>query len=357
MIDRRTFVNSALLVGSALILGACGEKKHNTIAPYGVTAREPTPENGYFGRWFDKEINGVTRKVSTTPGAYLVFDVTGTKSLEVIFEDMGLPSTPWWAYQVDGATPVRKRCDDSHLELPDDGQHNVAIIFDSTVESANRWEDELGIALSSIDSGPGGIAQGHTGRPIVAFYGDSITEGDCALGAGSSPEKNSATNGYAWLTKELLGCEAYIAGYGAAGITCAGSFTTASESITHLSASRTAPDFNAALVVVEYGSNDPDADRETFCAGYRELVEQIRAVHPTAPLCCMIPIDQVHAEDIVLVVEELQAKPEMGELCYLKTDSWSLTYTDGVHPDTRGAAKMASLLADELKARYSKLLS
>ena len=301
-------------------------------------------ENGFFGRWFDKEVNGRSCKVSTAPGAYLSLELEGVSELDCRFEKMPMDSQPIWAYQIDSLAIERRSIDDSHVVLPDTGIHQLKIIFEATDEYTNRFDDELGLALADLKYPAGSMRPSRQKKPLIAFYGDSITEGICLLAAHTSPEHGSATKAYPWQLCELLQTDAYIAGYGGIGITATGSFAIAEQALTRLSSSREAPRFDADLVVIEYGTNDRDVASVDFENGYRRLLETAHTMHPKAPICCMVPFDQVHAKSISVVVQELSQSTDIELGCF-ETEGLDLSFTDGLHPDAQSSKVIAQALA------------
>lgn len=351
MITRRTFICTSALTSAGLVLGACGRKTAPSSNEVFVLP-DPTRENGFNGRWFRKEVNGVSCAVSTAPGAYFSFAVDGTERLEMIFEPMNIESEPYWAFQIDAGDPVRQPISKRGIVLPDAAQHEVRIVFDGTDECANRWTDELGLALAGIEASTGNISPIPSKSPLIAFYGDSITEGDCVLAAHTAPEHNSATHSYAWMLVNRLEADAYFAGYGSTGIGQAGTFAPAETAIDSLSANRRAEVPDVTIVIVEYGTNDIDASVESFAAGYTRVLQKLREMHPSATICCMIPFNQIRAMEIARVVADMQTirESEQERIRCIETAGWDLSYTDGVHPDARSSAAAAQLIADELQA-------
>ncbi len=331
------------------MLHACSSRSASSISNTGVLESEPTMQNGFFGRWFDKEVNGRSCKVSTAPGAYLSLEVEGARELEVRFEKMDMLRQPIWAYQIDEQKAERRALDDTRIELPDTNVHQLKIIFESTDEYANRCDEERGLALADVSVSSGSARSSHQQKPVIAFYGDSITEGDCLLAAHTSPEHGSATRAYPWLLCELLQADALIAGYGGSGIATPGSFMIAEQALTHYSAGREAPRFDADLVVIEYGTNDLDVSPADFEAGYKSLLDAARTLHLGTSICCMIPFTQVHADSITRAVREFSQSDARIKLSCFETESLDLNFTDGLHPDAPSSELIAQALAEQLR--------
>lgn len=62
----------------------------------------------------------------------------------------------------------------------------------------------------------------------------------------------------------------------------------------------------------------------------------------------MIPFNQAHAQTIATVVQK------MDNAYVIETKGWRITYTDGVHPNARGAKLAGEGLATELKAIFGE---
>ena len=62
----------------------------------------------YMGRWFDKDIDGTSHKVTLTDGAHLYFMVENAASFDVVFTVITTGEEPYFAYSIDGGEPVRQ---------------------------------------------------------------------------------------------------------------------------------------------------------------------------------------------------------------------------------------------------------
>lgn len=333
--------------GTAALLGGCAPHMPSSLDPSGLVALEPTRDNGYLGRWISKELDGAPCKVTTAPGAFLEFDVKGTEEIAVRIDSLAKDRPFYWAWQIDGGDPVREKTGTVTVHLPDTETHRVRLTADGIWEVTNRWKGEDGFALRGIDAG-GGTCEPHPldGR-VIAYYGDSITEGDCVFGPGSAPVRDSAVHGYATLSAEKLGCLPYCAGYGGTGVIERGTFAPALDAVAHYSRGRQAPAFEADLVVVEYGTNDKRTTPTVFATGYAKLLETLRKLHPEAPGFCMVPLTQLHAAEIRSCAAD-------AGFHVVETREWGVeTVADATHPSVKGARRMADRLAREL-APYLK---
>lgn len=342
-VSRRLFVKALALAGAVALTG-CSPQTAGTGGddPSGLVALDASRENGYLGRWISKSVDGESCKVTTAPGAFLEFDVAGATSASVRIDSLMKDTPFYWAWQIDGGDPVREQTGTREIRLPDKDGHLVRITADGIWETTNRWGGEVGFALRGIDPGAGTCTPHPLEGKVIAYYGDSITEGDCVFGANSAPLRCSAVHGYATLSARILGCLPYCSGYGGTGILEKGTFAPAYEAVTHYSRGRLAPEFEADAVVVEYGTNDKRGSAEAFLRGYERLLEKLSELHPEAPLLCMVPLSQIRAD-------EIRTCAAMAGAHVVETAAWNVPLVaDGTHPSVEGAQRMAARLAAEL---------
>ena len=307
-----------------------------------VLTGEETPY--YMGRWFNKEIDGISHKVTVTDGAHLYFLVENAPSFDVNFTVITTGTEPYFSYSIDGGVPVRQHITQPTVTLPDSGRHTVRIIADGMDEREGKWDLEKGFALRSVIPAEGGTLIGiRPTEKIVFFYGDSITEGVCALDRGSNSDTNSATNAYSWQCAETLGVTPYLVGYGASGIIKEGSFNTMLNAIDYLSESRPVNDgIIPDVIVVNHGTNDSGITRREYQDAVKATLDHLRATYPDAPIVYMIPLNQSHVRAIT------DAVAEIDNAHVVETRKWKPTYTDGLHPDAAGAQAVGEKLAAAL---------
>ena len=298
----------------------------------------------YIGRWFDKEIGGVSHKVTLTDGAYLCFLIENAESFDVNFTVITTGEEPYFAYSVDGEAPVRQHIADSTVFLPDAGRHTVRIIADGMTEGEGKWDKEKGFALRDVTPSEGGAIYGiRPTEKTVFFYGDSITEGIRALNMSASSKGNSATNSYSWQCAEALGVTPYLIGYGATGILSKGSFHTMQNAIDYLSEGRPVSDtVTPDVIVVNHGTNDGKYSAEIFGEALAQTLAHLREKYPEAPIVYLIPFCGIHAETIESVVGS------MDNAFVVDTAEWDIPCTDSLHPSAEGAEKAGKLLASAL---------
>lgn len=298
----------------------------------------------FVGRWFEKKINGVNHHVTLTDGSAFYFLIDGAESFDLNFTVITSKEEPYFAYSIDGAEPVRQRITNGKVDLPDNGKHTVRIIADGMTESEGKWKDEKGFALKNVIPAEGGKIFGiRPQNKVIFYYGDSITEGVRALNMNANSNGNSAVNAYPWFCSEKLGAVTYSVGYGASGVTVAGSFNTFQNAIDYYSLGRKVDDgVIPDVIVINHGTNDRNVSAETFKAELISSIRRLREKYPQVPIVYMIPFIQSHAqtiEDVMSVFENTYI---------IQTDEWNLTYTDVFHPNPQGAKIAGENLAEEL---------
>ncbi len=304
----------------------------------------------YMGRWFDKDIEGATHKVTLTDGAHLYFLIENAASFDVTFTVITTGEEPYFAYSIDGAEPVRQHITEPTVTLPDTGRHTVRIIADAMTEGEGKWDKEKGFAIKSITPSEGGSIVGiKPTEKIIFFYGDSITEGIRALNMNATSDGNSATNAYSWQCAEVLGVTPYLVGYGASGILMTGSFNTMQNAIDYLSDGRPVEDGVVPdVIVINHGTNDGGQNRLTFEDALTKTLAHLREKYPDTPIVYLVPFNQAHVRVINSVMET------MDNAHVVETKNWRISYTDGVHPDAAGAKYAGEKLAVELKKIFGE---
>ena len=301
----------------------------------------------FVGRWFDKEIDGETHKVTLTDGSAFYFLINGASSFDLEFTVITTLEEPYFAYSIDGKEPIRQHITDKTVTLPDSGRHTVRIIADGMTESEGKWEEEKGFALKCVTPAEGGEIFGiKPMNKVIFYYGDSITEGIRALSMDANSNGNSATNSYAWYCSETLGATMYSVGYGASGVTKEGSFNTLAKAIDYLSKGREVNDgVTPDVIVVNHGTNDSAADARIFNGRLKTAITRLQEKYPNTPIVYMIPFKQTHAEDIKTVMAQFE------NVYVVETADWGITFTDnGYHPNVAGAKKAGEKLAAALRS-------
>ena len=299
----------------------------------------------FTGRWFEKEIDGVTHHVTVNDGSELYFAVYGTDGIEVNFTVITSLKTPYFAYSIDGAAPVRQLITEPHIALPDSGAHLIRIIADGMTESENKFNGEAGFAFRDVEVNGGKLIGIKPLNKVIMFFGDSITEGVRALSMDADSDGNSATHSYPWYCCERLGAVPVNVGFAASGIVGAGSFAPCLDAIDKLSATRSTDDIPAPdVIVLAHGHNDIYFSKSDFDWRYKAVLDRLHEKYPDSKLFVLIPYAQVHAEDI----RECVAGRDYITL--IETEGWDPATTDGIHLSAVGAKYAGKKLAEALEA-------
>ena len=304
----------------------------------------------YMGRWFDKEIEGENHKVTLTDGAHLYFLIENAASFDVTFTVITKTEEPYFAYSIDGGEMIRQHITQPTVTLPDTGHHTVRIVADAMTEGEGKWDRERGFALKSVTPSEGGSIVGiKPTEKVIFFYGDSITEGIRALNMNATSDGNSATNAYSWQCAETLGVTPYLVGYGASGLIMTGSFSTMLNAIDYLSDGRPVDDsVTPDVIVINHGTNDGGQSRKKFEEAMDATITRLQEKYPDTPIVYLIPFNQAHAR---VISEKLK---DTANIYVVETKDWSITYTDGVHPDAAGAKAAGEQLAAALTGIFGE---
>ncbi len=308
----------------------------------------------FLGRWFEKEVGGITHKVTTTDGAKIFFLTDGAQSFTIHFTVITHITTPMFAVSVDGGEPVRRPITEPIIHLPDTNRHTVCLTMDGMSEAEGKWYEEIGFAVKGVTVSEGGRLWGiKPTAPLVFFYGDSITEGINALGTRGDSQSNSATHAYPHYCAEALGVTPYYIGYGASGIVRVGWFNTMEKAIDRMSRRTRVADFPASnqfpdLIVINHGTNDGGLLPHEFTVALRDTLIRLSEVYPRVPVAYVIPLFQSQAE----VIRTMMAEYPDGHV--IETLDWSVAYSDGVHPSAEGAKVFGERLAEELKRIFGE---
>lgn len=307
----------------------------------GMRYKDARGSFGRSGRWYKKSIGGGEYYFTNTGGSAVYFKVTGSKRVKINFLTNTVAATPYFSYSVDGGSMKRQKVSKGRISVGDSKTHYVRLLIDAISEAENRWE-EAGVAIKSVKpvSKDGAVAAVAPKNKVIAFYGDSITEGVRTLGMSLSPKGMSATHSYAWHCAKRLGMVPYYVGYGGSGIFEAGSFQKCISAVQNASAYRKAPSYDAQIIVVMHGTNDVYNYGDSYVSEYKRVLETLHAKHPDARIMAVIPFNQIHAEEI------RKAASLAGSWCRaVETASWKISYMDGLHPNAAGSEKAGKNLA------------
>lgn len=321
----------------------------NSISPKYVLLDTTTP--GFVGRWFEKKVRGINHMVTLNDGSALYFMTDGAKSFNVEFT-LITEQVPYFAYSVDGSEPVRQLITSPVVELPDDGKHIVRIFADGLYAYEGKWNYERGFAFKTVSVDMGDLFGIMPQSKVIAYYGDSITEGIAALGSGNSSTTNSGTSAYPYFCSEVLGAVTYNAGYSASGVCKEGSFKPFIEAIDNISRlTKVDATFAPDVIVVNHGTNDSSYGSQEFITELKKALDRLIEKYPDTPIFYMIPFGQYKASDIRSTIALYAGK---ADITIVETQSWSIQFTDGVHPTAKGAKEAGEKLASAIKAKLGK---
>lgn len=188
----------------------------------------------------------------------------------------------------------------------------------------------------------------------VACIGNSITDG-CGIDM-------SSTYGYPARLQQMLGDGYNVRNYGVSARTLLskGDWPYVNEPEWTY-----AKDFRPDIVVLKLGTNDSKPQNwvhgDEFEADLRHMINQLKALDTKPEICLALPMkvwensaginDSIITNCIIPIIRRV-AKKEKAHIIDLHTPfegDRALIQADGIHPNREGAAKMAGIIAGEIK--------
>lgn len=188
----------------------------------------------------------------------------------------------------------------------------------------------------------------------VACIGNSITDG-CGIDM-------SSTYGYPARLQQMLGDGYNVRNYGVSARTLLskGDWPYVNEPEWTY-----AKDFRPDIVVLKLGTNDSKPQNwvhgDEFEADLRRMISQLKALDTKPEICLALPMkvwensaginDSIITNCIIPIIRRV-AKKEKAHIIDLHTPfegDRALIQADGIHPNREGAAKMAGIVAGEIK--------
>lgn len=188
----------------------------------------------------------------------------------------------------------------------------------------------------------------------VACIGNSITDG-CGIDM-------SSTYGYPARLQQMLGDGYNVRNYGVSARTLLskGDWPYVNEPEWTY-----AKDFRPDIVVLKLGTNDSKPHNwvhgDEFEADLRHMISQLKALDTKPEICLALPMkvwensaginDSIITNCIIPIIRRV-AKKEKAHIIDLHTPfegDRALIQADGIHPNREGAAKMAGIIAGEIK--------
>ena len=327
---------------------------------------------------------------SNTPGAYCKFTVTAAAQgyASILLDTSPLSgitagNCPQIALSVDGQAFSTQllafAAGTTRLVLSGNlssGTHTFLLFFRSvTLNSSSamgdRWNTPSSVVkITGVELDGKGSATAaqtlHSKNMLV--YGDSITEGADAVGSSNNNADQDSTQTYAQLLASALDAEVGIVGFSAQGWTVPGygnvpklyDTTTPANSAydkyfsghsrLNGGALSPAPDY----ILILHGTNDANqgAADAAVTSTVSAALPAIRADAPSAEIFVTIPFAGGKRSAITAGFNAISDSNahliDLGTTIQLTLSTGGLNTNDGLHPNTRGHATFACLLANQL---------
>lgn len=247
---------------------------------------------------------------------------------------------------------MRNKGNECSLMVWPTGGHGFG--FRSTFKYHEQMKAELLTWLNNLNLARADVKK-------IACVGNSITDG--------SGIDMAEINGYPAVLQQIMGKDYYVKNLGVSGRTM---MHTSLQPYMKERAWRDCKEWNPDIVVVKLGTNDSKTHLraglpDVFLADMQAMIDTLRQLpsNPRIYLCSPIPAvkdswtitDSVIVNTVKPLIEQMaeQNKCEYIDLYTLMTPYVSTISDDGVHPTAKGAAQMATFVADALKAepRYA----
>ena len=255
------------------------EEYLNSVSPTYTLLDSTTP--GFVGRWFERKVFGEDHMVTLNDGSSFYFLTDGATSFNVEFTLITV-QTPYFAYSIDGSEPVRQLITSPTVTLPNNGKHTVCIYADGMYAYEGKWANERGFAFKKVSVDEGVVVGIMPRGKVIAYYGDSITEGIAALGDGNSSQTNSGTSAYPYFCSKSLGAITHNVGYSASGVCKEGSFMPFITAIDQISrTTKVNGSFKPDVIVVNHGTNDTEYSSTEFISELKKALDRLNSENDT----------------------------------------------------------------------------
>lgn len=313
------------------------------------------------GRWFKKSDGTTTYDATNNQGSLIYCKVNGASTLTVGLKPFTEPNNPYYyAYSIDGGSFIRKQFSDNVVNLPNTNEHIVQIVMDGIGENdpvgGGKWTGQLGIYLTGLTVDAGTIKAIKPLNRKAIFIGDSITEGINVLATGAIGSSNSASNNYAFQASKNLNTVPYMIGYGGTGVTNNASFHKAIDAVNYFYSGVQSDTPKIDYIVMAHGFNDNTLINngtvtvDQFKTAYNEVLDRMAVKWSGTPIFCVVPFG---AQALKPHIEScIASRP----YCYLVSSAgWTISTTDGVHPDSAGSKILGKNIATEIEKILTKL--
>lgn len=317
-----------------------------------------TPGNGtltdanllYLGRW-DK--TNATYYHGHWAGASIRVDFTGT-SIKI-----NLANTDWiyLVVQIDNETPravLAQNGTSLNLGALVSGRHTITV-------GAGVGGSEMLFKGFTLDTGA--VTYKSEKRPLIEFIGDSITEGGGPAGI--------YTYNYAWKVANQMGCDRTQIASSAIALCSGYSIFEANRvgmdslyfglknykysyepSLNGTFVPWNFSTYTPDIVFMFLGTNDSDgvpwiynATDQVFSERLDKFLKRIRSKFPNAYIAVMNPFTGVFKNVIESKIQDLKSAGD-DKLYFVNSTGWltSTDFSDGIHPNDAGTAKMVNNL-------------
>lgn len=313
-------------------------------------------QHAFLGRWFYQSIGNYNVLTTINQGSEIRAQVKGTANITANFYlDSNSSYVPYIAYSVDGAAftraPIAASTGSGQVSvslatgLNASAAHTVKIVASGIKETDPVWLQGAGLHFMglTVDSGAR-VTPWNSGNKRILFLGDSITAGINLLGTGAVPQYNAGEQNFSHLCASNVGADPIQVGFGATGVTKGGNggVPDAASSFPYFMSGRNLSEPVPDVIVVNHGTNDSGAVAATFQTDYQNYINSIQSTYPNVPVFCMRPFNGSQAAGVQAVATGT------ANCHYVDTSSWSITTTDGTHPDASGSQTAATNLASAL---------
>lgn len=302
------------------------------------------------GRWVIKQVHEQDCLYTTNLGSSIRLISHGSNELQVDVLDNGQPAfaSQIYAWRIDNGPWHRIPAAQHHLSvsLPDRQHHLVEVSCAGNTDLDQVWHGNQGFAITSIHST--GQVEPAAPRPVVNFIGDSITAG-CWVGGKHAAIDYRPESNYVGLACDQVGVDGVRIAYSAAGVLRPGTggVPVATDFLPRIDATTKWFPNAPQLTVVNLGVNDRRFSAAEFQPAYEKFIGQVQATFPNCPLYLMVPFSQTFRSEILTTARRYGTG-------VIETTGWCHDYTDGLHPNQRGAVMAGHHLAYVLKKLITK---
>jgi len=227
--------------------------------------------------------------------------------------------------------------------------HNVRVIIDGMAEYCGKTTGG-GAALVDISHLGGAIYPILPNTKVIAFYGDSITEGTNTLGPDATKDDNSGARSYPFYCCDKLRAVSYRIAHGGSGIATDGSLFRFFKAVTNITNSVYENNAKIDAIVINHGTNDMYAeDKDLVATSYEIGLKNVSCAYPNTPIFCMIPFEQCYKDMIKSTAAKFPHTYVIETEGWLSHASGSTDFTDTLHPSQSGHQKAGAKLADAIK--------